>query len=183
MTKKEESLVTRYTPEYNALKNAIYRCTKTNHPQYNDYGGRGIYVDEAFLHGREGFAAFLAEVGPKPDPSLTLDRVDNSKGYVPGNLTWSSRTEQQRNRRNPAMKVKDLGWGLGTITLTRRDGKQHSYQSPIVPLGDRVMTLKEWEKELGVSCKTLRQRLQRGMTPEQALTPTLFRQHKKPTIH
>lgn len=44
------------------------------------------------------FEAFFAYIGPRP-PGLTLERVDNERGYEPGNVTWATRSEQARNRR------------------------------------------------------------------------------------
>lgn len=46
---------------------------------------------------RSDFAAFLAHIGPMPRPGLTVDRIDNAKGYEPGNVRWATRKEQSRN--------------------------------------------------------------------------------------
>jgi hypothetical protein len=48
----------------------------------------------------ESFDLFLAHIGPKPDPRMSLDRIDNSKGYEPGNVRWATWPEQLKNRRN-----------------------------------------------------------------------------------
>lgn len=160
--------------EYNALKNAIYRTTNPKHPQYQDYGGRGITVAPEFMCPLTGFQAFIEEVGYKPSAELTLDRIENERGYVPGNLRWSTRSEQQKNKRKPCTHVKDLGWGLKAYTRQRFNCHPITFHSPLVPLGDRIQSLKEWSAELGVSASTLRQRLQRGWSPERALVPTIF---------
>jgi len=87
-----------FKSERSTLSEAIGRCHNPNHNRYNDYGGRGIFVhDEWRTEG--GFQKFMEYVGPKPSPELTLDRIDNDKGYEPGNLRWATRSEQQRNRR------------------------------------------------------------------------------------
>lgn len=175
-----------FKAEYDALKNAIHRCTQRHNAQYKDYGARGIIVDPSFI-GKDGFWAFLDAIGPKPDPSLTLDRVDNARGYVPGNLAWTDRTTQQRNRRTFRNQATDLGWGLKPYTFVRRDGVLQTRFSPIVPLDGRELTLREWSEELGIHQRTLKQRIQRGQTPEQALVPTLFYPNggprNGPTIH
>lgn len=176
-----------FEAEYNALSNAKHRCTNPKHAQWQDYGGRGITVDPAFL-GPNGFANFLAAVGPKPSPELTLDRVSNEMGYVPGNLAWTTRSVQQRNRRTKQVHVADLGWGLKAHTVTRRDQIAVTHYSPIVPLGNRKLSLREWSIELGIKANTLRQRIQRGIEPAQALVPMLFSPCGKPrslgpTIH
>lgn len=81
--------------EQRAWKNAIQRTTNPNHKNWQDYGGRGIQMCEAWLH---DFAAFLAHIGPKPDPSLTLDRINNDGHYEPGNVRWATWSEQRSNR-------------------------------------------------------------------------------------
>ncbi|MBB5710834.1 hypothetical protein [Sphingomonas xinjiangensis] len=179
---KTRSLKARYTSEYCALKNAIDRCTRSNHPQFKDYGGRGITVDPLFLDPIGGFEAFLEAVGPKPKPALTLDRVDNDKGYVVGNLAWTSRQVQQRHRRHPDW-TRNLGWGTGSYTLVDRNGTVRTHYSALIPLGDRIQTLKEWSRELGIPAATIKQRIQRGWTPEQALTPVLFNPRGKPRLN
>lgn len=175
-----------YPTEYAALANAILRCSSPSHAQWKDYGGRGIKVDPAFI-GPDGFDNFIAAVGRKPSPDLTLDRVSNSGNYEKGNLAWTSRSVQQRSCRPRAASVTDLGWGLKPFFVTRRDQLVWTFYSPIVPLGDRKLSLHEWSIELGIKSRTLKQRIQRGMTPAEALVPMLFTTRGKPrngpTIH
>jgi len=85
------------TPEYLAWENAKDRTTNPNDPAWRHYGGRGITMADEWLH---DFAAFFAHIGPKPDPSLTLDRIDNDRGYEPGNVRWATRVQQRANRRD-----------------------------------------------------------------------------------
>ena len=80
--------------EYNCWKNMLRRCTNPNHPSYKSYGGRGITVCLAW---RESFAAFLGDVGLKPSDQHSLDRIDNDRGYGPGNCRWATRQQQARN--------------------------------------------------------------------------------------
>ncbi len=175
-----------YPSEYAALANAILRCTSPRHAQWKDYGGRGVKVDSLFI-GPDGFDNFMKAVGRKPSPELTLDRVSNEKGYEVGNLAWTTRSVQQRNQRARHASVADLGWGLKTHIITRRDQFECTVYSPIVPLGDRKLSLREWSIELGIKASTLRQRIQRGMTPSEALVPVLFttrgNPRNGPTIH
>lgn len=83
------------SPEYYAWGGMIQRCTNPKAKYYNDYGGRGIDVCERWRK----FENFFADVGFRPAPGLTLDRIENNKNYEPGNVRWATRSTQQRNRR------------------------------------------------------------------------------------
>jgi hypothetical protein len=60
------------------------------------YGARGVIVCDRW---RDSFENFLADVGFKPLPNLSLDRIDNSGNYEPGNVRWATQKEQINNRR------------------------------------------------------------------------------------
>lgn len=83
-------------PEYQAWQDMIKRCTRPSNPYYKDYGGRGITVCEQWL---TSFAAFFAELGPRPSPKHSLDRKNNNLGYIPGNCRWATKAQQNQNHR------------------------------------------------------------------------------------
>src|SRR3972149_236423 len=83
------------TPAYVAWRAMWVRCTKPGTASFNRYGGRGITVSE---HWRI-FENFLADMGERPTPKHSLDRIDGSGNYEPGNCRWASPIEQQTNRR------------------------------------------------------------------------------------
>lgn len=83
------------TPTYVAWKGMRNRCTNQNEPQFADYGGRGITICERW----GSFESFLADMGERPD-GMMLDREDNDGNYEPANCRWTTRTEQNRNRRS-----------------------------------------------------------------------------------
>lgn len=179
MNNNKKSLKGQYISEYAALKNAIDRCTRDNHPQFKDYGGRGIEVAPEFV-GPNGFENFFHEVGPKADPLLTLERLQNDLGYVPGNLAWATRAEQQKTCRPRATKVGDLGWGVLRYRKLDCRGRIVVALSPLIKMGNKLQTLQDWSAELGLAPATIRQRIQRGWPVEQALSSTLFNPRGKP---
>jgi hypothetical protein len=83
------------TATYRAWASMKQRCHNPASHNFKYYGARGIAVCDAW---RNSFAAFLADVGECP-PGLWLDRLDNSKGYEPGNCAWRTPKEQANNRR------------------------------------------------------------------------------------
>lgn len=83
-------------PEYTIWRQLKQRCSNPKDRAFKNYGGRGIHVCAKW---RTSFTAFLADVGPRPDPKLTLDRINNDGNYEPGNVRWATRSQQMLNTR------------------------------------------------------------------------------------
>ena len=72
------------------------RCLNPNNKGYDNYGGRGIGIDDPDWH---EFVSFYADVGDRAHNDLSLDRINNNAGYGSTNYRWATRSEQARNRR------------------------------------------------------------------------------------
>lgn len=128
--------------EYHSWVEMIRRCGDPNRINFADYGGREITVCARW---RDDYQAFLTDMGRKPTPTHTIERVENSLGYEPGNCVWATPTEQANNRRSNVI----LEW----------DGRE--------------MTAAQWARHLGFPPQTLRRRILEGWTVERALTTPL----------
>jgi hypothetical protein len=81
----------------NTWRHMIHRCENVRDKSYPNYGGRGIRVCDEW-HDFFKFQEWALENGY--DANLTIDRIDNDKGYNPDNCRWSTKKQQSENRRN-----------------------------------------------------------------------------------
>lgn len=116
----------------------LSRCRSETNPRWEAYGGRGIKVCERWLD----FANFLEDMGPRPSPKHSLDRVNPNGNYCPENCRWATSVEQQNNRRN----------------------------NRTIDFNGVSQTVAEWSRQLGMKYMTLVSRLNRGWSVEKALT-------------
>ena len=83
------------TPIYRAWQAMRERCLDPRHPDWKNYGGRGITVCGRW----HKFENFAADMGAHPGKGWSLDRIDNNGSYEPGNCRWATRATQQQNTR------------------------------------------------------------------------------------
>jgi len=130
-------------PEYNSWLAMRNRCGNPKNPFFKYYGGRGIAICDRW---NESFFNFLEDMGRRPTPKHTVDRIDNDGNYEPGNCRWATRKVQQNNRRQNLPNNKLITWQGKTL---HQNG---------------------WCRLLGFSPSTLYNRLKLGWSIERAMT-------------
>jgi hypothetical protein len=118
----------KHSPEYQAWNGMLMRCHNPADRVYPNYGARGIKVCEEW---RASFEAFLHYVGTRPSGSHSLDRIDNERGYEPGNVRWATKRQQMMNRRTTitvdGRHIQDIAreYGVreGTLYMAHRRGQ------------------------------------------------------------
>lgn len=127
------------TTEYRIWVHIKQRCYNEKNAAYSDYGGRGITVCDRW---KDSFEAFYADMGPRPDPEMSIDRRDVNGNYTPENCRWATQVEQCSNRRN----------------------------NHLIEHNGETKTLTQWAREAGLHPTTIRLRLRNGWTMDQAMT-------------
>lgn len=97
------------------------RCHNPKNPAYDRYGGRGIFVCDEW---RNDFDRFYEDMGPRPD-GMTIDRIDNNRGYSKDNCRWVSYQENSRNTRR-TVKVEINGRQMKVHEIAEASGQKES---------------------------------------------------------
>lgn len=131
-----------HTRTYRIWSNMRSRCTNPRVPHWKNYGGRGITVAPEWSR----FENFLRDMGQAPD-DLSLDRIDNFKGYCKANCRWATRREQRLNSR--------------------------AHLRPLTFKGETRL-LKDWARHLGIKRATISNRINiHGWSVERALSTSV----------
>ena len=134
------------TRTYSSWEAMKQRCLNPRHKNYKHYGGRGITICEKWL----SFEAFYADMGTRPSPQHSIDRVDNEQGYYKANCRWATQTEQQRNTR----------------------------QSKMLTMGGETLCVAHWADKTGLPSTTILSRLHYGYTVTESLSFPLHMKRK-----
>lgn len=102
--KHGHSRVGKISPEFQAYRGMMGRCYNPGNSRYPLYGGRGIVVCDRW---KGNFPVFYEDIGPKPSPKHSLDRINNDGNYSPDNCRWATPSEQARNRSTNRLVVLD----------------------------------------------------------------------------
>lgn len=125
------------SPEYKIWEGMVERCRNPNSRLYANYGGRGIKLKW------RSFSAFYADMGPRNDAGLTIERINNDGHYEKSNCRWATREEQANNKTS----------------------------SRLLSLNGCTMTLAQWSRYTGINDETIRTRIDRhGWRVDEALT-------------
>lgn len=130
-------------PIYATWCGMINRCLSTKNKCYKNYGGRGIKVCKRWMK----FKNFLADMGLKPSPSHSIERINNNGNYTPKNCRWASRVQQANNKRN----------------------------SQIIKFKGMSLTIAQWSDKLGIKYATILWRMHNWFSIKNILNPRDFR--------
>lgn len=127
-----------HDPRLQIWASMVRRCTDPKNKAFDRYGGRGIRVCDRW---RNSLAAFAEDMGPRPSPKHSLDRIDNDGHYEPSNCRWADSFEQGANKRN----------------------------NVVIEYGGESHHVAEWGRRLGIGIATLSWRARQGWDAKEVL--------------
>lgn len=134
----------RKSTEFSSWCAMVQRCYNPKRNNYHNYGGRGIKVCNRWKPCKDNsaFQRFLEDMGSKPGPGYSIERLDNDKDYSPENCKWATKKEQCNNTRH---------------------NKRIAFQG-------EIKTVMQWSELTGIHRTTICNRLDRGWSVENTLT-------------
>ena len=167
---------------YNIFWHMIRRTEYLQNKDYRYYGAKGIRICPEWRHNFDLFQEWALENGYADD--LTIDRIDNSKGYDPSNCRWVTKAEQNHNKTDLVIidfggksvtfgelsreygipcnilykRVVDYGWSIERATSE----PVHSIKRAITFQG-KTQSIRQWAKEFNIHHSTLSLRLRKGV--------------------
>jgi hypothetical protein len=126
------------TAEYRTWSGIIQRATYTNKPYSKRYADRGITVCDSWRH---SFEQFYKDMGARPSPEYSIDRINNDGNYEPSNCRWATRIEQCNNRSN----------------------------SVFAEINGERKTITEWARIKNIRASIIYRRINRGWSPIEAI--------------
>lgn len=167
--------------------NMIARCHNPTANRYISYGGRGITVCERW---RDSLGAFIQDMGLPPSAAHSIDRIDNDRGYEPGNCRWATREEQMANRRHghrtsAPLEIDDIiadvhvrpannvapAWHAEAIAAGWQPPKRDRRGRPLGPgpvaklVGATGISMADIASKVGVNYETVKKWNSRGRVP------------------
>ena len=181
------------TPLHKLHTGILTRCYNPNSKLYKNYGGRGIMMCDEWRYNLQAFVEWAKTSGYKK--GLSIDRIDNEKGYSPDNCRWSTVVEQNNNRRsnhfftmNGETKTItqwarvyginkdrvfcriDIGWDIEKAIITPID----PLVKYVATFDNITLTVAKWCKKLNVNYDMVKNRIKMGWSPEKAIvTPSM----------
>lgn len=146
----------RFLPTHGMAKTRLYRCWIDmkqrcewgKHKEYHRYGGRGISVCNEW----KTFESFMVwAMSNGYEDNLTIERIDNNKGYTPENCRWATRHEQSHNTNRNVM----------------------------LTYNGETKCLSEWSRQIGLSPCTVKERIDRGMSIDEVIETPKYKRLKK----
>lgn len=134
-----------FLPSHGLSKTRLYsvwcamkeRCNNPHNKSYQRYGARGITVTSEWQYSFETFYAWAMDNGYAD--GLTIDRIDNNRGYSPDNCRWVTVAQQNRNY-----------------------SRNH-----LITYNGKTQCIADWEKDTGIKRSTILWRMKSGKTLEQ----------------